>query len=105
MSDRPLFADPARHGANVCVATPRAQAIVDALYAEGEYAWNGHGRARFSFHGYNAMSDVDRTVFTTRPGPARIGKMRATWRLRMTNERSRDRRSFDRGVERGFRRM
>ncbi len=52
--------DPARHGASVCVASPRAQAIVDELYALGIYAWNGQGRIRFSFHGYNAMADVDR---------------------------------------------
>jgi len=55
-------ADPARHGASVCVALPRAQAIVDALYTHGVYAWNGHGRVRFSFHGYNTMADVERTV-------------------------------------------
>ena len=53
-------ADPARHGASVCVASPRAADIVDALAARGIYAWNGHGRVRFSFHGYNAMADVDR---------------------------------------------
>ena len=52
--------DPARHGASVCVASPRAQAIVDELYALGIYAWNGQGRIRFSFQGYNAMADVDR---------------------------------------------
>lgn len=52
--------DPARHGASVCVASPRAQAIVDALYAQGIYAWNGHGRVRFSFHGYNSLADVER---------------------------------------------
>lgn len=52
--------DPARHGASVCVASSRAQQITDALYQRGVYAWNGHGRVRFSFHGYNAMADVDR---------------------------------------------
>ena len=52
--------DPARHGASVCVASPRAQAIADTLYQQGVWAWNGHGRVRFSFHGYNAMTDVDR---------------------------------------------
>ena len=52
--------DPARHGASVCVASPRAQQITDALYQRGVYAWNGHKRVRFSFHGYNAMADVDR---------------------------------------------
>jgi len=52
--------DPARHGASVCVASERAQAITDALHAAGVYAWNGHGRVRFSFHGYNTMQDVER---------------------------------------------
>jgi cysteine desulfurase / selenocysteine lyase len=51
-------ADPTRHGASVCVASPHAQAIVDALQARGVLAWNGHGRVRFSFHGYNSQADV-----------------------------------------------
>ena len=54
--------DPARHGASVCIASPRAQAVVDALYEKGVYAWGGQGRVRISFHGYNAMADVDRTI-------------------------------------------
>ena len=54
--------DPARHGASVCIASPRAPAIVDALYAQSVYAWNGQGRVRVSFHGYNTMADVERTV-------------------------------------------
>jgi cysteine desulfurase / selenocysteine lyase len=52
-------ADPTRHGASVCIASPRAQEVVDALYAQGVYAWNGHGRIRVSFHGYNSMADVE----------------------------------------------
>ncbi len=44
-------ADPARHGANVCIDKPPRPVIVEALYQRGIYAWNGHGRARFSFHG------------------------------------------------------
>lgn len=52
--------DPARHGASVCIASPRAQAIVDELQQRHVWAWNGHGRVRFSFHGYNTMDDVDR---------------------------------------------
>lgn len=59
-------ADPARHGASVCIASPRAQAVVDELYAQGVYAWNGQGRIRISFHGYNDMSDVERTVHALR---------------------------------------
>jgi len=54
--------DCSRHGASVCIASSRAQAIVDAMQARGVYAWNGHGRIRVSFHGYNSMSDVERTV-------------------------------------------
>ncbi|MDR3532001.1 MAG: aminotransferase class V-fold PLP-dependent enzyme [Rhodopila sp.] len=54
--------DPARHGASVCIASPRAQAVVDALYGQGIYTWNGQGRIRVSFHGYNTMSDVERTA-------------------------------------------
>jgi cysteine desulfurase / selenocysteine lyase len=59
-------ADPARHGASVCFASPRAAAIVDALYAQGVYAWNGQGRVRISFHGYNSTSDLERTVAALR---------------------------------------
>jgi cysteine desulfurase / selenocysteine lyase len=58
--------DPARHGASVCIASPRAAAIVDALYAQGVYAWNGQGRVRISFHGYNDMSDMERTAAALR---------------------------------------
>lgn len=52
--------DPARHGASVCIASPNAKMICDGLFARGVYAWNGHGRVRISFHGYNSMQDVDR---------------------------------------------
>jgi cysteine desulfurase/selenocysteine lyase len=55
-------ADPARHGASVCVPTTRAQAIVDAMAENGVLAWNGQGRVRFSFHGYNSAADVVRAV-------------------------------------------
>lgn len=54
--------DPERHGASVCVATPDAEAIVAALHAEGIRAWNGQGRVRISFHGYNSMVDVERVA-------------------------------------------
>lgn len=52
--------DPARHAANVCVPHPRAQAIAEALAEQGVYAWNGQGRVRFSFHGYNTLAEVER---------------------------------------------
>ena len=50
--------DPARHGASVCIAHPQANALVDALYQRGVWAWGGRGRVRFSFHGYNSLADV-----------------------------------------------
>jgi selenocysteine lyase/cysteine desulfurase len=51
-------ADPARHGASVCVASPRAAAIVDGMERRGVLAWNGRGRIRVSFHGYNGSDDM-----------------------------------------------
>ena len=54
--------DPGRHGASVCIASPRAQAVVDALRDRGVYAWGGQGRVRISFHGYNGMDDADRAA-------------------------------------------
>jgi cysteine desulfurase / selenocysteine lyase len=54
--------DPERHGASVCIPSPRAQALVDALYTGGVYAWNGQGRVRISFHGYNTTADMERAV-------------------------------------------
>ncbi len=59
-------AHPPRHGASVCLASPRAREVVDTLHARGVYAWNGQGRVRISFHGYNTMSDVERTVAALR---------------------------------------
>ncbi len=53
---------PAAHGASVCIASPRADAIVAALAEKNVLAWGGRGRVRFSFHGYNAMDDVDRVM-------------------------------------------
>jgi cysteine desulfurase / selenocysteine lyase len=60
-------ADPARHGASVCIASPNAAAIVDALYEQGIYTWNGQGRIRISFHGYNTLADVERTAAALHP--------------------------------------
>lgn len=54
--------DPARHGASVCADSSAAQAITDALGSDGIYAWNGRGRIRFSFHGYNGERDIERIV-------------------------------------------
>ena len=55
-------ADSSRHGASVCVSSPRAQMIVDAMARRGVLAWNGQGRIRFSFHGYNSRRDVDQAI-------------------------------------------
>jgi cysteine desulfurase/selenocysteine lyase len=52
--------DPSRHGASVCVPSTRAQAIVDGMARNGVLTWNGQGRVRVSFHGYNSQQDVDR---------------------------------------------
>jgi cysteine desulfurase/selenocysteine lyase len=60
-------ADPTRHGASVCIASRRAQEVVEALHAQGVYAWNGHGRIRISFHGYNSMADVIAGILSTTP--------------------------------------
>lgn len=54
--------DPARHGASVCFTSADAAAIVRTLSDKGVYAWNGQGRVRISFHGYNSMADVERVV-------------------------------------------
>ncbi len=59
-------ADPSRHGASICFEHPRAAAIVDALAGQGIFAWNGRGRIRFSFHGYNGMADVERIAAALR---------------------------------------
>ena len=58
--------DPARHAANVCIDSPHAQAWTDSLYRQGIWAWNGHGRLRFSFHGYNSTNDVERIATAMR---------------------------------------
>ncbi|MCB4820664.1 aminotransferase class V-fold PLP-dependent enzyme [Roseicella aerolata] len=55
-------ADPARHGASICIAHPRAAALTEALACRGVWAWNGRGRIRFSVHGYNGGADLDRIM-------------------------------------------
>lgn len=54
--------DPARRGASVCITHPDASRICKVLHEQGVWAWNGRGRVRFSFHGYNGMADVERVV-------------------------------------------
>lgn len=59
-------ADPARHGASVAFQHPQARAVVEALARRGVLTWNGQGRVRFSFHGYNALPDVDASLTALR---------------------------------------
>lgn len=51
--------DPRQHGASVCIAHDRAGAIVEAMAGRGVLAWNGRGRIRISFHGYNDERELD----------------------------------------------
>nr|WP_314070380.1 aminotransferase class V-fold PLP-dependent enzyme [uncultured Roseococcus sp.] len=51
---------PERHGASVCLPHPRAAEAVRALESQGILTWNGRGRIRVSFHGYNDGRDVER---------------------------------------------
>jgi selenocysteine lyase/cysteine desulfurase len=53
-------ADPRRHGASVCVESAQAAAIVAGMERRGVLAWNGRGRVRVSFHGYNGEDDMMR---------------------------------------------
>ncbi|HVZ06463.1 aminotransferase class V-fold PLP-dependent enzyme [Rhodopila sp.] len=59
-------ADPARHGASVCIPSVRAAELEETLRARGVFTWNGQGRVRISFHGYNDAADVDRIVAALR---------------------------------------
>lgn len=54
--------DPRRHGASVCVQSPHAAAIVAGMERRGVLAWNGRGRVRVSFHGYNGSADMARAT-------------------------------------------
>jgi len=58
-----------RHGASICVSGPGAQELVGLLEARKIYAWNGRGRIRFSFHGYNGSDDVARVAEALRAFP------------------------------------
>ncbi|WP_191082997.1 aminotransferase class V-fold PLP-dependent enzyme [Roseococcus microcysteis] len=49
---------PENHGASVCLPHPEAAKAVAALEARGVLVWNGRGRIRVSFHGYNGEADV-----------------------------------------------
>ncbi len=51
---------PERHGASVCLPHSKAAEAVRALEARGVLTWNGRGRIRVSFHGYNGTRDLDR---------------------------------------------
>nr|WP_269751197.1 aminotransferase class V-fold PLP-dependent enzyme [Acuticoccus mangrovi] len=50
------------HGASVCIRHPDPPAVVARLAQDGVLAWGGHGRVRFSFHGYNHAGDVARAL-------------------------------------------
>ncbi|KAL4924588.1 pyridoxal phosphate-dependent transferase [Aspergillus undulatus] len=47
---------------SVTVHCDEASEITDELRKAGVYAWNGNGRVRFSFHGYNCLRDVERIM-------------------------------------------
>ena len=57
-------ADPLKRGTNTVFGSPDADGIVERLGEAGVLAWSGDGRARFSIHGYNDSSDVDRALTT-----------------------------------------
>lgn len=56
-----------RRGANVTVFMDEALPVAERLRERGVYCWAGAGRLRFSFHGYNSLSDVDRIVSSMGP--------------------------------------
>ncbi|WP_424812339.1 aminotransferase class V-fold PLP-dependent enzyme [Roseococcus sp. YIM B11640] len=51
---------PEFHGASCCLPHPEAAKAVKTLEAKGVLTWNGRGRIRVSFHGYNGEADLDR---------------------------------------------
>jgi selenocysteine lyase/cysteine desulfurase len=52
---------PEFHGASVCLPHPEAAKAVKRLEDQGVLTWNGRGRIRISFHGYNDERDLERT--------------------------------------------
>jgi len=52
--------DPAHHGASVCLSRPDAHELHTRMGKADVLTWNGRGRLRISFHGYNCGADVDR---------------------------------------------
>jgi selenocysteine lyase/cysteine desulfurase len=54
--------DRVRRGPNVCVPSANANDLTRALEDRGILTWNGVGRVRFSFHGFNSSEDVARAL-------------------------------------------
>jgi cysteine desulfurase/selenocysteine lyase len=57
---------PAHHGASICLPHPEAAKAVKTLEQQGVLTWNGRGRIRISFHGYNDESDMTRAFEAVR---------------------------------------
>jgi selenocysteine lyase/cysteine desulfurase len=55
-------ADPARHGASICIDGDFGEGVVADLQHRGVYLWGGRGRLRISLHGYNSTGDLDRVM-------------------------------------------
>ena len=52
--------DPAHHGASICLSRSDAHELHTRMGQANVLTWNGRGRLRISFHGYNCKTDVDR---------------------------------------------
>jgi len=70
--------DATRHGASVCLSRPDAKEIQIRMNDQGVLAWNGRGRLRVSFHGYNCRQDVDRVESTLLEAIRQIGSVNLT---------------------------
>ncbi|TDR94346.1 aminotransferase class V-fold PLP-dependent enzyme [Enterovirga rhinocerotis] len=55
-------ADPARHGASICIDGDYGPHIPAELQRRGILLWGNRGRLRISFHGYNGETDIDRIM-------------------------------------------